>query len=144
MDAGQALADLAEVSSQIDEAVLLREDGTLLAATFTDDARSLAVAAHARELLRRALESRAATGRADLSQILAVTPSGAVFLVRDGERAVAAVTGPEPTAGLVFYDLKTCLRLADADESRARGRGTETGASKSRTPQARTSAGGDG
>ncbi len=35
-----------------------------------------------------------------------------MFVVRDGERAIAATTGPEPTVGLVFYDLKSCLRAA--------------------------------
>jgi len=33
--------------------------------------------------------------------------------VRDGERMIAATTTPEPTVGLVFYDLKTCLRSVD-------------------------------
>jgi hypothetical protein len=33
-----------------------------------------------------------------------------VFVVRDGDRLIAATTTPEPTVGLVFYDLKSCLR----------------------------------
>jgi hypothetical protein len=33
-----------------------------------------------------------------------------VFVVADGDTRVAATTGPEPTAGLVFYDLKSALR----------------------------------
>jgi hypothetical protein len=33
-----------------------------------------------------------------------------VFVVRDEERLIAATTGPGPTAGLVFYDLKSALR----------------------------------
>lgn len=131
MNAGQALADLAAVSSQIDGAVLVRENGTLLASTFSDDGRSQTVAAHARELLQAARRSSAATGRAELSQVLAATPAGAVFLVRDGERAVAAVTGSEPTVGLVFYDLKTCLRLTDPDTSAAREERETAGAGTS-------------
>ena len=35
---------------------------------------------------------------------------GSVFVVRDEERLIAATTGPGPTAGLVFYDLKSALR----------------------------------
>ena len=35
-----------------------------------------------------------------------------MFVVRDADLAVAAVTRPEPTSGLVFYDLKSCLRAA--------------------------------
>ena len=33
--------------------------------------------------------------------------------MRDGARLIAATTTPEPTVGLVFYDLKTCLRSID-------------------------------
>jgi len=33
--------------------------------------------------------------------------------IRDGDRLIAATTSPEPTVGLVFYDLKTCLRSID-------------------------------
>jgi hypothetical protein len=40
-----------------------------------------------------------------------------VFVVRDGSRRIAATTGPSPTVGLVFYDLKSCLRgVADEAE----------------------------
>ena len=41
---------------------------------------------------------------------------GSVFVVADGERLIAAVTGRDPTAGLVFYDLKSCLRQAGEQE----------------------------
>ena len=43
----------------------------------------------------------------------AATLDGSVFVVCDGERMIAATTTPEPTVGLVFYDLKTCLRSVD-------------------------------
>ncbi len=39
-----------------------------------------------------------------------------VLVVRDGERMIAATTSPEPTVGLVFYDLKSCLRSIAAGE----------------------------
>jgi hypothetical protein len=35
-----------------------------------------------------------------------------VFVVRDGKLTIAATTGPAPTVGLVFYDLKSALRSA--------------------------------
>jgi len=41
----------------------------------------------------------------------------AVFLAQ-----IAATTTPEPTVGLVFYDLKSCLREADAGEKPKRRR----------------------
>ena len=43
-------------------------------------------------------------------QLEVATADGDVFLVRDGDLAIAATTRPEPAAGLVFYDLKTTLR----------------------------------
>jgi hypothetical protein len=39
-----------------------------------------------------------------------IATDGSVLLVRDEHRTIAATTGPEPTVGLVFYDLKSCLR----------------------------------
>jgi hypothetical protein len=45
-------------------------------------------------------------------QLEAVTAAGSVFVVRDDKTLIAASTSPEPTAGLVFYDLKSCLRSA--------------------------------
>jgi predicted regulator of Ras-like GTPase activity (Roadblock/LC7/MglB family) len=111
MDAAQALADLTEISSQIEGAVLASADGTAVASTFADEARGNAVAAAAAELVRAAEEARGG-GKEELVQLQAATSEGSVFVVRDADRLVAAVTGPEPTVGLVFYDLKTCLRLA--------------------------------
>ena len=118
MDAAQALADLTEVSSQIEAAVLADASGAVLASTF-EEPKGERVAETAAALLEAAREtgSREST---ELRQVLAATASGAVFLVRDGRHLVAAVTGPEPTVGLVFYDLKTCLRLVDEDERRTR------------------------
>jgi hypothetical protein len=45
----------------------------------------------------------------------AASAEGSVFVVRDEVRLAAAVTGADPTSGLVFYDLKTCLRLVGED-----------------------------
>jgi hypothetical protein len=43
-------------------------------------------------------------------QLQLASPAGGVFLVQEGDRAIAATTRPEAAAGLVFYDLKACLR----------------------------------
>jgi hypothetical protein len=43
-------------------------------------------------------------------QLDAALQGGSVFVVRDADRLIAATTTPEPTVGLVFYDLKSCLR----------------------------------
>jgi predicted regulator of Ras-like GTPase activity (Roadblock/LC7/MglB family) len=110
MEAAQALADLTEISSQIESAVLAGADGAVLASTYEDDERAKSVAEAALELLREAEATSPASGES-LVQLEAATPEGCVFVVRDANNVVAAITGAEPTVGLVFYDLKTCLRL---------------------------------
>ena len=110
MDAAQALADLVEISAQIETAVLAEANGTVIASTLADEDRAQAVARDAVELLQAA-----AGAVGEPVQIEAAVPEGSVFVVRDEERLVAAVTGRDPTAGLVLYDLKTCLRLAGED-----------------------------
>jgi predicted regulator of Ras-like GTPase activity (Roadblock/LC7/MglB family) len=111
VDAAKALADLVEISSQIESAVLANGDGSVLASTLASDERSQAIAGEARELLQ------GASGMAGQpTQVQVAFQEGCVFVVADGERLVAAVTGRDPTAGLVFYDLKTCLRLAAEEE----------------------------
>jgi predicted regulator of Ras-like GTPase activity (Roadblock/LC7/MglB family) len=117
MDAAQALADLIEISTQIETAVLVDGQGTVVASSLGDEARAAAIARAARDLLAAAEESTSGTeGGERLVQLQAATQDGCVFVVRDEERIVAAVTVPDPTVGLVFYDLKTCLRHAAGEE----------------------------
>jgi predicted regulator of Ras-like GTPase activity (Roadblock/LC7/MglB family) len=114
MDAAQALSDLSEISSQIEAALVLDADGSTMASTL-DGARSEDLARTVQELL--AAVRRAAGERGDdPAQVEVATADGSVFLVRDGERTIAAVTGAEPTVGLVFYDLKSTLRSIAAEE----------------------------
>ena len=100
-----ALAHLTEISSQIEAAVALDREGTVVAAT-VDDERAGRIAAAALELFRAADERR----EQELVQLDAALEGGSVFVVRDEERLIAATTRAEPTVGLVFYDLKSCLR----------------------------------
>jgi predicted regulator of Ras-like GTPase activity (Roadblock/LC7/MglB family) len=119
MNAAQALADLTEISSQIEGAVLAGSDGSVAASTFGDDeGRAANVAAAAVALLQAAEDTRG-EGSEPLVQLQAATPDGSVFLVRNDRHVVAAITRSDPTVGLVFYDLKTCLRLLD-EEAKAK------------------------
>lgn len=111
MDAAQALADLTEISSQIRAAALIEGDGDVVASTLADEAQARDFAAAARELVTAA-ESVRSLGGEPLTQLEVATAAGSVFVVRDGNRAIAAATTAEPTVGLVFYDLKSCLRSA--------------------------------
>ncbi len=52
-------------------------------------------------------------GREGVAQLQAATPEGSLFIVLDGDLMALATTSPDPTAGLVFYDLKTLLRQLD-------------------------------
>ena len=114
MEAAQALADLTEISSQIEAAVLASDDGTVVASTFSDVSAGEGFAEAAAELLRSAAGPERHASQ-ELVQLQALTPQGSVFVVRDGSHLVAAVTGRDPTVGLVFYDLKTCLRLVGSE-----------------------------
>ena len=129
VDAAQALADLVEISSQIESAVLADASGAVLASTFGDDARAQAITTEARELLQ------AAAGEAgEPTQVEVAFHEGCVFVVTDGDRLVAAVTGRDPTAGLVFYDLKTCLRLSGEKEP-AKKAATTTRSRRKKEPE---------
>jgi predicted regulator of Ras-like GTPase activity (Roadblock/LC7/MglB family) len=117
VDAVQALADLTEISSQVVDVAIIAEDGTVLATTIDDaDLAERFVRGIAR-LVEQAEEVREARGLPDLAQLEAATLDGSVFVVRRAGRIIAATTRPDPTVGLVFYDLKHCLRSIE-DESR--------------------------
>ncbi len=107
-EAQTALAELAEISSQVHAAVLFDGSGAVAAATLSDEAAAARIASSALALVEAAGRLR----DGELTQIEAATGEGSLFVARDGERLIAAVTGPSPTAGLVFYDLKSCLRRA--------------------------------
>ena len=115
MDAQEALADLMEISSQVDVAVLLDASGERLAATVDDEKRAGALADAARRLLEEAGHVRSRP----VTQLHAALSEGSVFVVREDDRVVAATTGASPTAGLVFYDLKTCLNAVREGDAAA-------------------------
>lgn len=108
MDAAQAIGDLTEISPQVRRVVALAADGSVLGSNLPDDAAVRRLADGAGRLVEAAEAMRPG-----IQQLEAATVSGSVFVVREAERTIAATTTPEPTVGLVFYDLKTCLRSID-------------------------------
>lgn len=125
MDAAGALADLTEISSQVERAAIVAADGSVIGSTFGDDDRAKRFADGARKLVEEAETVREARGLAGLGQLEVATVDGSVFVVRDGARLIAATTKPEPTVGLVFYDLKHCLRsVEEAPKPKPRRRTT--------------------
>jgi predicted regulator of Ras-like GTPase activity (Roadblock/LC7/MglB family) len=117
MDAAQAIADLTEISPQVTRVVVAGSDGALVGSNLADEAAAARLLEGARRLLDAAEELRPG-----VAQLEAATQAGSVFVVRDGDRLIAATTTPEPTVGLVFYDLKTCLRSIDNAPAKPRRR----------------------
>ncbi len=117
MDAAQAIAEMTEISPQVRHVVVTGADGAVVGSNLGSDEAAGRLAEGARELLERAEAMRPG-----VAQLEAATVAGSVFVVRDGERTIAATTTPEPTVGLVFYDLKTCLRSIDEPAAKPRRR----------------------
>ena len=116
MDAAQALADLTEISSQVVQVAILDRDGSLLATTIEEPASATRFCALLARLLEEADGQAHGRGLAELAQLEASTLDGSVFVVRASGRLIAATTRPDPTVGLVLYDLKRCLSsLEEAD-----------------------------
>ena len=129
--AEKALAELADISSQVREAVLFDGDGKVLASTLpAERAEGFAAAA---KLLWEQAEVVRDQDAAKLTQLEAATHDGSVFVVREAEQSLAAVTSPEPTAGLVFYDLRSALRSAGEKPKKRRAPAKKT------TPKAKPS-----
>jgi predicted regulator of Ras-like GTPase activity (Roadblock/LC7/MglB family) len=115
VDAGRALADLVEISPQIEAAAVMAGDGTPAGSVGFSEEQADAVARAARELLDRAASFRSDGIR--VTQIHASLDDGEVFAVTGaGGRTVVAVASERTAPGLVFYDLKRCL--AAVEESR--------------------------
>lgn len=118
MEPNEALAELTELSSQIEEAALLGGAGFVLASTGTPE-RGEELARLAAGLLSAAEDVRA--GSPEVTRVEVALPQGSVFVVREGGRTAVATTVAEPTAGLALYDLRTALRRLDEDSPSTAG-----------------------
>jgi len=118
MDAAQALAELMELSSQINVAVVLDADGAVLASSSDDSARTAALTASIQELVAAAADL-GSEGR-DVTRVEVELDEGAIFVLREGGHVVGATTGANPTSGLVVYDLRTCAQAIQPPEPKKR------------------------
>ena len=114
MDAAAALADLVEISPQIEAAALVDRSGEMAGSVGVPDARATLLARAVRELLDGAASYRTDHGR--VTQLHAELDGGDLFAVATEEYAIVAVAGERSAPGLVFYDLKRCL-AATVDET---------------------------
>jgi predicted regulator of Ras-like GTPase activity (Roadblock/LC7/MglB family) len=115
MSPAEALADLTDLSTQVRVAVLAGRDGGVLASTLADDERSKQIASAARAVLEAAARLRA-HGDAQVRALEASLGDGSLFVASEDGVMIAATTGPEEPAGLVLYDLRTCLRRLAEEE----------------------------
>jgi predicted regulator of Ras-like GTPase activity (Roadblock/LC7/MglB family) len=108
VEPARVLADLVEISPQIDAAAVIGDDGLVVASVGVPEARAGVLAASVRELLEGA--SFRTEGR--VTQVHAELEDGGVFVVGgEDARTIVAVVAGKPAPGLVFYDLKRCLAL---------------------------------
>ncbi|MGI9657961.1 MAG: roadblock/LC7 domain-containing protein [Gaiellaceae bacterium] len=113
MDAEALLSDLLEVSGQVEAAAIVTRDGAPVATTLSgEQASAFAEAVHQ---LSASASAAASPTDEHLVQLQVTLEESCVFLAQDGEHAVGCVTVSHPTAGLVFYDLKTTLRRLAGD-----------------------------
>jgi hypothetical protein len=110
MDAAQALTELMDLSSQITAAIALDGEGSVLAVS--SEAAAASLAASTLELVAAAEDLGADGG--EVTRVEVELDEGAFFVVREGGRIVAATTGPNPTSGLVVYDLRACAQAIEA------------------------------
>jgi predicted regulator of Ras-like GTPase activity (Roadblock/LC7/MglB family) len=110
------LARLLELSTQVVEAVVVGVDG-IEASSVADLARAEALALAASSLLETAAAVRPGIDVA-VDRVTVETDTAALVVVREDGRMIVATTVPEPTLGLVVYDLRTALRApADGEPS---------------------------
>ena len=122
MDAGQALAELTEISSQIEFALIFDARGELVEATLADRPTAESLAFGAAALLACTVQV-GGPERGEPIQVELAYPEGSVLLVREGDLRILAFTTPDPIAGLAFFELRACLRKLDESKPKRRWRG---------------------
>jgi predicted regulator of Ras-like GTPase activity (Roadblock/LC7/MglB family) len=119
MDAGQALAELTEISSQIELAVVFDSRGELIGSTLADRDVTEALVRGGSELFASASRGGGEEHGEPVQVEIALSEAG-ILLAREGDLRILAVTQPDPVAGLVFFDLGICLRKVAGAEPKKR------------------------
>lgn len=112
MDTSAALSELVALSTQVVEAVVTGPAGVVVAARTAEDERARGLAEAGAELLAAASSLRPEVA---VERVHVDLARGSLFAVSDGARTIVARTVPEPTAGLVAFDLRTALRRIAED-----------------------------
>ena len=120
MDAAQALAELTELSSQVERAAVLGADGSVLASTEDDAQATERLMRAGLDLVTAAFELNASPQ--EVIRVDVELADGSLFVIREGGRTIVATSGSQPTTGLVVYDLRTCLQRIGEDSKPKRRR----------------------
>jgi hypothetical protein len=108
MDVAAALAELAELSTQVTRAVVVGAGG--VEGALGAEGERAASLGRTGEALLAAASAVPHGSAAEVIRAEVVTPAGGVFVIREADRTIVATTVPEPTSGLVLYDLRAVLR----------------------------------
>ena len=109
MDAASALADLTEISSQVEAAVVVDAEGAVLASTIAGEPDTERLARAGLALLETA-RSRFANGARSVTELEAALREGSIFVAQADRLGIVARTSAHPSSGLVLYDLRACVR----------------------------------
>ena len=113
VDVASPLADLTEISSQVEAAAVVDADGAVLGSTLAAEPETERLVRAGVGLLEAATSRFGSSGRS-VTQLEAALREGSLFVVGEDALVIVARTSAGPTSGLVLYDLRTCLRrLAD-------------------------------
>lgn len=113
--AEKAFKEMLEISTDVDKAILFLGDEAIVS-NFSEGLQETMVK-KAKELSTAGATRAADMGSAPLTQLVIESAAGTVFLVReprDGGMGMLATAKKDSRIGLVFYDMKTCIR--DAQE----------------------------
>ena len=114
----KAFQEMLDISTDIHRAMLYSGD-QVLASNFPESLQPMMLA-KAAELASLGAQRAASMGSSPLTQLVIESGGGTVFLVREAQdagMAVFATCKKDSRIGLVFYDMKTCIR--DAQEEPA-------------------------
>ncbi|MCZ7662211.1 MAG: hypothetical protein M5U22_04380 [Thermoleophilia bacterium] len=114
--AEKAFKEMLDISTDIDKAILFRGDEVIVS-NFPESLKATMVG-KAGELAALGAARATDMGSSPLTQLVAETSGGSVFLVREaaeGGLSLLATGKKDSRIGLVFYDMKTCIR--DAQET---------------------------
>jgi len=107
----KAFQEMLDISTDIDKAVLFKGN-EIIVTNFPESVRQDMVG-KALELSGLGDQRAKDMGSSPLTQLMVETGAGSVFLVREAQEdgmGVLATGKKDSRVGLVFYDMKTCIR----------------------------------